>query len=119
MRTLGLVLALILTGPALAKSRPPAPGAASIPFANHGGIRDFRSDGTEAIYLQDQANRWYRATLMGSCFDLPFAEAIGYRTNADDSFDRFSSILVRGRSCPLQTLDPSGPPPEKPRHKKK
>jgi hypothetical protein len=84
-----------------------------IPFVNHGGIRDWRADGRDAIYLQDRRDRWYRATLMTSCTDLPFAETIGFETRGPDTFDRFSSIVVRGQRCPVETLTRSDPPPGK------
>lgn len=110
-RTLLLAsLAAALAAPA-AMAAPPTK-LVRIPFADHGGIRDFRPDGDRAVYLQDRARHWYRATLFGPCFDLPYANAIGYQTDGTGSFDWFSSIVVRGQRCPVDTLAESAPPAE-------
>lgn len=81
----------------------PAPEA-SIPFANHHGIYSWRVENDRTLLIQSEHGDWYKATLMSSCFDLPFAERLGFHTNPDGSFDRFSSILVRGQRCPLISL---------------
>jgi hypothetical protein len=48
--------------------------------------------------------------LFAPCFDLPFAEAVGFKTNADGSFDKFSALEVRGQRCPLLSLVETAPP---------
>jgi hypothetical protein len=89
----------------------------SIPFANHGGIRDWRSDGDRTIYLQDSGRHWYKATLMTRAIDLPFTEAIGFDTGPIDRFDHFSSIVVRGQRYAVQSLVPvAGPPAPRSEH---
>lgn len=90
-----------------------APKEAEIPFAKFGGIRDWRADGDKALYVQGHNRRWYHADLMGSCTDLPFAEQIGFVVEPGGEFDRWSSILVRGRQCMVTSLKESGPPPPK------
>lgn len=71
--------------------------AASIPFANYRGrIRDWRDLGREAMLLQTDTGNWYRATFMGSCHNLPFAETIGFVLDGTRQIDKFSSIVVRG-----------------------
>jgi Family of unknown function (DUF6491) len=84
-----------------------------IPFANHGGIYSWQVESDHSVLIQDQRHKWYRATLMGSCFDLAFAERIGFQTNPSGSFDRFSQIVVRGQRCPLTSLVPSPGPAKK------
>lgn len=86
---------------------------ASIPFVNHGGIYSWQAIDRNTLYIQDRHRNWYKATLFSPCFDLPYAEAIGFRTMGIDRFDRFSSVLVRGDQCQVQSLVTSAPPPSK------
>lgn len=100
--------------PAVAGPPPPPPGAeASIPFANHGGIYNWQAVDRDTLYVQDIHRHWYRATLMGPCLDLDFAERIGFDVDATDRFDHFSSVVVRGQRCALRSLVASGPPPKR------
>lgn len=122
------VLAAVLVAAALearaadpkpAQATPPASNAeASIPFANHGGIDDWYADSDRSLYVKSIAGQWYHAKLMGPCNDLRFANAIGFVTRPADTFDRFSSVRVRGQNCVLTSLVPSDPPPVKARKKK-
>ncbi|MCW1986823.1 UNVERIFIED_ORG: hypothetical protein M2348_002573 [Sphingomonas sp. R1F5B] len=107
-------LALAAT-PALAQApvNPAKPVEASIPFVNHGGIRDWRAQGDSTLYVQDQSGQWYRASLMGPAFDLPFAQAIGFDARGTDTFDRFASVVVHGQSYPVQSLVKVAGPPMK------
>lgn len=92
------------------------PGAAvRIPFANHDGIRDWLADGERALYVQALNGSWYHAELMGPCTDLPFADRIGFQTEANGDFDKFSAIIVHHHACMLKSLAPSAPPPRKAR----
>lgn len=86
---------------------------ASIPFANHRGIRDFQPDGDDGIWLQDARSRWYYGKIIGPCTGLNFATAIGYETRGTSSFDKFSGILVDGQKCQLTSLVTSDKPPSK------
>ncbi|GHD03736.1 DUF6491 family protein [Novosphingobium pokkalii] len=109
LAALALAFAPVLAHAAPAKQ--PAAAEASIPFLNHGGIRDWRAVGDSTLYVQDQQGQWYRASLMGPAFDLPFAEAIGFDGRGTDTFDRFASVVVRGQSYPVQSLvKVPGPP---------
>lgn len=91
----------------------PAPAEAQIPFANHGGIYTWQVLDDKTLLVQSQSRKWYRATLMSPCFDLPFTEKLGFQTNADGSFDKFGAVTVRGQRCPLVSLVESPPPPKK------
>jgi hypothetical protein len=85
-----------------------------IPFANHGGIRDWEADRDQGIWVQDAHRRWYYAKLMGTCVGLNFAQSIGFDTRPMGTFDRFSSILVPGTGrCQVQSLTESGAPAAK------
>lgn len=111
LAALALACAPALAHAAPAQAQPPAAAEASIPFVNHGGIRDWRAVGDSTLYVQDQQGQWYRASLMGPAFDLPFAEAIGFDGRGTDTFDRFASVVVRGQSYPVQSLvKVPGPP---------
>ena len=68
---------------------------ASIPFANHGGVNNWRAVGDRTVYFEDQHRRWYRATLMGPAFDLPFVENIGINAGPSGSLDKFGAVVVR------------------------
>lgn len=106
------VLVIGLAAPALAAApKQPLPPQASIPFVNYNGIRDWRATDRQTLYVQDARRQWYRATLFAPCSDLPFAQTIGFETRGVDTFDRFSSIRVRGQRCNISSLEVSDPPP--------
>ncbi len=87
---------------------------ARIPFVNHGGVRDWRSDDKETIYIQASNRSWYKATLMSPAFDLPYTTAIGFDTGPSGTLDKFSSIVVRGQRYPIASLERiAGEPPKK------
>lgn len=86
---------------------------ASIAFANHGGIWNWQVEDRSTVLIQSQHRKWYRAKLMSPCFDLPFAETVGFETNADGSFDRFGSVNVRGQRCVLVSLVETAAPAKK------
>jgi len=118
VRLAGLTAAASLTGffatsTASAESPPTAVPEARIAFANHGGIDDWQADGDRALYVRDIHRRWYRATLLGSCIDLPFAQHVGFVSEPTGAFDRFSAIVVRGQKCMLTSLTASDGPPSK------
>lgn len=111
--TCSLLMALaVVTTAAAASDAPPAKNA-SIPFADLGGINDWRADGDRALYIQGRNRKWYHAELMGFCPDLGFTEHIGFVIEPNGEFDRFSAIVVRGHSCALKSLSESAPPPKK------
>lgn len=108
------VVALALAGQsALAAPHASLPPQASIPFVNHNGIRDWHAADSRTLYVQDARRQWYRATLFSPCLDLPFAQSIGFETRGLDTFDRFSSIRVRGDRCQVSSLERSEAPPPK------
>lgn len=89
--------------PAAATAAKPVPEA-SIPFANHHGIYSWHVVNDRTLLIQSENGNWYKATLMSSCFELPFTERLGFHSNPDGSFDRFSSIRVRDQNCPLTSF---------------
>jgi hypothetical protein len=109
------LLAVLIAAAAFADTAAPAKAEtqAQIPFANHGGIYDWRVVNDRTVLIQSQNRRWYKATLLSSCIELPFAETVGFESNADGSFDKFSSIKVRDQHCPLVSLVETAAPPTK------
>jgi hypothetical protein len=97
----------------IAASPAQAPGKeASIPFARLQGVRDFRPVADDVVYLQDRSFRWYRASLYQPCFRYRHVNKIGIYDRGN-TVDRFSSLLVDGQRCRIQSLVRSGPPPKK------
>lgn len=97
-------------------SRPPVSGGeARIPFADHGGIYNWQVLNNRTILIQGQDRSWYKATLFSACIDLPFAERVGFQSNPDGTFDKFSSIKVGRQNCRLTSLVPTTPPVKKPK----
>ena len=91
-----------------------APKEASIPFANHGGIYNWGVVDNRTLLIQGRDRKWYKATLLAPCSNLPFAQTIGFKTNAGGSFDKFSSIVVRRQRCSLISLVEIPPPLKQP-----
>jgi Family of unknown function (DUF6491) len=88
----------------------PATSEARIPFANHGGIYNWRAVNDRTLLIQAQNRQWFKATLFAPCIDLAFAQRVGFESNADGSFDKFSSIRVRKQKCSISSLVPTEAP---------
>jgi hypothetical protein len=118
------LVAAVLTAPV--QARKPAPYIwpelgveARIVFPDYGAIQNFEADGNDGIWLEDRQRRWYYAELFGNCQELNFAQAIGFDTGGAPTFDKFSSIIVRGQKCPIVSLVTSEKPlPRKERLKR-
>ena len=84
----------------------------SIPFADHGGIFDWRADGRRGIWLQDPSRNWYYGTFLTPCNGLEFADAVAFKTNPSGSFDHWSTVLVHNEvPCHLASFTRSEGPP--------
>lgn len=89
-------------------------GNAVIHFVNFGNVYDWEADGNRGIYVQTLSKHWYYARLFAPCLNLPFADRVGFVVEpASGSFDKFSSIVVQGETCPVRSLRKSGPPPSR------
>jgi hypothetical protein len=85
---------------------------AGIPFANHGGIRDWSADRDKGLWVQSQNRQWYYAEFMGNCFGLNFTQSLAFDTRPMGTFDRWSSVIVPGyQRCTIKSLMPSDGPP--------
>lgn len=78
-----------------------------IPFANSGGIQDWRAVGEKAILLKARNNQWYRATFNRRCFNLndSLTRSIGFKAGPTGSFDKHSEIIVDGQTCHVNKLE--------------
>lgn len=78
----------------------------TVPFANV-RIRDYEIGRDNSLILRAGANRWYRATIWEPCAsDLRWAyDRVGLDTHPSGTLDKFSTVIVRGRRCPIRTLD--------------
>lgn len=118
MRPKLILAAALLSTPVAASAAPPAIGEeARIAFPSNATIRTFRADDEDTIYIQDRGRRWYRANVIGPCFDLPYAHAIGVDTRGSRILDRFSALIVRGERCQLNSFVRVPGPPERRRRR--
>lgn len=81
-----------------------------LPFADLGGIRDFRANGDAGIYIEGYNNQWYYARFFSPCYDLRFHEQVGFVLDVMGGLDRFSSILVGGQQCYFKSFEPTEEP---------
>ena len=116
----------VASSPALAQDNPGAaqstekPAEASIAFANHGGVRDWRADGRDVVYFQDAHRQWYKAELFAPSPDLPYTLFIGLDTGGMDRLDRWSNLYISGQRYPLKSfVKIDGQPPKKAQKGKK
>ncbi|QLC25186.1 hypothetical protein HFP57_09225 [Parasphingopyxis algicola] len=79
------------------------PEQARIPFADR-SIRNWRAPERDVLLIEANNGRWYRAEFFGPCRGLRFTEAIGFDTNFDGSFDRYSSVITRDQRCRVRSL---------------
>jgi hypothetical protein len=111
-----LMTVAVLAAPAIAAASPTNAEIgqeARIAFPNNATIRTFRADDRDTLYIQDRARRWYRASVIGPCINLPFAHAIGVEQRGSSVLDRFSALIVEGERCQLNSFVRVGAPPER------
>lgn len=83
---------------------------AYIPFANHGGIRDWQVVDESSVLIQDQRGQWFLAKVMGPAFTLPHSENMGVVTAPSGTLERFSEIVVQGKRYPIVSLTRAAAP---------
>lgn len=116
--TARMLLPLALAGFAAgAVAGEPAARPASIPFANHGGISDWKADGTRGLWVQDVHRQWYYAELMGPCTGLDFVEKLGFETGPDGALDQHGAVSFKDagmlvQRCVFRTFVRSDGPPK-------
>ncbi len=93
----------------------PSQAAAGIPFVQFGNIYNWQADGEKGIYIQSEDRKWYYASFMFPCRNLPFdMTTIGFRSTPPLPLDKFDSIVVQGEPCYFKTFYRiAGPPGSK------
>lgn len=85
----------------------------SIPFANHGGIQDWRADGSRGIWIRAQGGRWFYASFSSQCTSLPLSVGVRFVPEPGGELSRWSSIrLPHDERCFFRTLQSSDAPPK-------
>jgi hypothetical protein len=99
--------------PSVAKS--PALPEASIPFADHGGVNNWETDGSRGLWVESSRHEWYYGTFATPCSGLNTAETIRFKFSPSGTLDRFSTIATRdtGRECWFKSFTKSEGPPRK------
>ena len=86
---------------------------ASIPFAAHGGIRNWEADGTQGLWVQGINGSWYYGKFSYPCYGLQFKNALRFKFGPAGELDRWSEVLTREQgSCLFQSLVTSKGPPK-------
>ena len=106
-------LATVAVGASLAAFGPAA-SEAYIPFAKHGGIRNWAADSDQGLWVQDVRSKWYYASFTQSCTGLESATAIVFDVRRPlNRFDRDSAVMVPGQGrCAVGRLTMSEGPNE-------
>lgn len=117
---------LLAAGAASAQALGPTPGPhsgerASIPFITRGNVRTFQSTPRgEGVYIQNSRRDWYYVRFFTRCTELPWANAIGFKTFGNGlTLDRGDTIIAGRERCRIADIVRSGPPPKKARKPKK
>lgn len=104
------VLAAMLFVPLAHAATTTTASSARIPFADLGGIADWKADGDRGLYIQARDKTWYHASFMGPCMGVQFRERVGFVTEPGGELDKFSSVLAGDQRCYFKTFERSDPP---------
>jgi hypothetical protein len=93
-----------------------APHEASIPFAAESGVRTWRADGSQGLWVQAHSGAWFYGKFAFPCNGLQFREALGFKFSPGGALDRWSEVHTHeaGR-CVFRSFDTSTGPPVKPK----
>jgi hypothetical protein len=106
----GTVLGVLLFAAAVVA----AAGDVSIPFANDGGIRDWRADGSKGMWIEAASGHWFYAGFSSQCTTLQSAIGVKFVPESSGALSRWSSIRLKNdQRCFFRTLQPSNAPPKK------
>jgi hypothetical protein len=118
-RQSAVLAVLLLVAPFAASAGPESAtksAEASIPFANDGGIRDWRADGSRGMWLEANGGHWYYASFSSQCTALPVASGVRFVAEPSGVLSRWSSIrLGHNERCFFRTLQRSDRPPRRAR----
>lgn len=81
-----------------------AAAEAYIPFANNGGVSNWKVVDDSTLLIQDVHGHWYLAKLQSPAYGLAFANSLGFATAPSGRLEKFSSVVVSGRRYPIISL---------------
>jgi hypothetical protein len=106
-----MVLFVSGTGSSLQAAEPGTTAKeASIPFANHGGVDDWRAVDDHTLLIKGLGRQWYKAELFSPCIDMKYTDTIGFLVEPDGSLSRWSGVVVRHQVCRFKSLVKTDPP---------
>ena len=115
VRSVLTAMAVLTVFCAQADEPKPAPASeARIAFADK-NIWNWQVIDNRTVLIETSSHKWFKAKLFSPCIDLPYSEKIGFQSNADGSFDKFSAIQTRGTRCTLVSLTATEPPAKTPK----
>lgn len=82
-----------------------------IQFIQYRNVYSWHGESDRLLYVQSRDRQWYRVDLFSPCIGLEYA--LGVKLLASDSagtFDRFSSIAIRGQRCKVESVKKVAPP---------
>lgn len=85
----------------------------TIPFANHGGISDWKRVSDSTLLIEDVHGHWYLAKLQFEAYDLAFADSMGFDTLPTGELGKLSSVVVSGKKYPIVSLTRTDKPAKK------
>lgn len=98
------VLGQACAAEALVEPAAQTPAEASIPFANRGGIRDWRVEDDSNLLLQDRRGQWYRVRLQAPAYYLAYAGHLAFATGPSGTLERLDAVIVGGQKYPIISL---------------
>lgn len=83
-------------------------------------IDDWSAPADDSLIVKSLDGSQYRATFMGHCYGLRFAESIGFVTRGTSSLDHFSGIVLPdGTRCTFKSFERSAPAGSAAKHYRK
>jgi hypothetical protein len=90
-----------------------AAASATGAFVNRAEMMNWLADGERGLWIQANSLKWFYGRFRGACQGVNSTNSLAFNTPASGKIDRTSSItLPGGGRCRLQSLVPSGGPPE-------
>lgn len=90
----------------------PTTATATTAVVNRTETINWLADGEFGLWIQTLSLRWFYARFTGACHGVNLTNSIIFDTDGSGNIDRTSSVIVPGTGrCRLQSLEPSGGPP--------
>ena len=110
------VITIVLPGtammPTVAEARPvTAPEGTAV--VNRTEMINWLADGELGLWIQTLSLKWFYLRFTGACHGVNHTNSIVFDTDGSGNIGRASSVIVPGKGrCRLQSIVPSGGPPE-------